>query len=204
MSPTEVFQRVCAHQSDLRHRFLEITRGKGFIVPPQLKEGTRPGDWDSALYQAHLRLMLSFLLEEVYEAEKAADGDRYPSVVPYLTKVNVVEELVDVLHFLADLALETGVKPSVRCNPETFAVAGYEWELAYRNIAWLGRSLRSKPWQLQPKESSWEEFQLRFNALVSQIMSGILFWSNSQDPGLVLVLYLRKNQINHQRINNGT
>lgn len=193
------YENIFKAQTELMHKYHDIE-----VANNALETDKVPVDIQSREGQARLRRFAWFITEEVVETLEA----KY-SIAPLQT---LHEELSDILHFMTEWAILSGVGP--QDLPEKLALGSKEFAFLTRNseytqkasevVYWVGRAislLKGKPWKQSYKPTDEAEYQNRvvraYEALLTLMHhSGIDI--DDLDP-----VYFRKNEINQSRIQGG-
>lgn len=154
-------------------------------------------------YQEHMRVMVSRILEELYEADQEVRGSH-----------EFKEEIIDALHFFTELLLYCGVKVEdvefvmdegdihqfFQNNP----VVPNKWDESYYDVArFLSRftyQLKAKPWSRNPKPTDITSLKVK---LADAYRYMLLLVSRHMTYEECLFIYLDKHEVNVHRQNSG-
>lgn len=151
--------------------------------------------------QEHMRVMVTRILEELYEANQEVPGTEAHK-----------EEIIDALHFSTELLIYCGMKvedveiisdeiPKLFLNnpPEPD-----KWDESYYDVArYLSRfthQLKAKPWSRNPKETDINSLRMK---LADAYRYMLLLVSRHMTYQECLFTYLDKHEVNSHRQNSG-
>jgi len=177
-------QKIFDAQTELMHKYHPIEESLGY-APPHA-----PVDLQSRKGQDRLRQFAWWITEEVVELETADPEEIYG-------------EMSDVLHFVVELCILTGVGSVVNIPSKLLNQFEPMPEILdpYDIILTLGEAinkLKAKPWKQTPKPVDEELFKLAISEVLRITVQLIdqQGWNPEE-------LYFHKNQINQTRIQTG-
>lgn len=197
---TDIFE----HQKELMRQFHPIEERNGFHRPDPMGLNL-----DRPLNQDRLRGLAWHTIEEFTEALDEPGESR-------------LEELADTFHFLVELLITSGVTPSyLRQNIQMEPLAGLmaygvlknwpsydEKELTTLQLSFvvcLGaamNTLKNRPWKQTMRETDIAVYFMRLRVATIEFLTVVAYMGY---PAAELHrAYIRKNDINHQRIQGGT
>lgn len=179
-------EQIFVHQLALTNQFRQIELANGLLDYP----GEIPFDLKSPKAQKQLRATAWFIVEEIGEALEA-DGSP--------------EELADVLHFIVELCLFSGVTPNdihskgwealfELCSP-------FSQRLLIRNLAAAMHCLKAKPWKVNPKVSDTYQYKDFLVQVFYSFISFAKFYGLTANG--LFYAYMGKAQVNQERIDGG-
>lgn len=154
-------------------------------------------------HQEHMRVMVTRILEELYEADQEPLGSAESK-----------EEIIDALHFFTELLLYCGVKVEdvefimdegdihqfFQNNPQE----PNRWDESYYDVArFLSRftyQLKAKPWSRNPKETDINSLRMK---LADAYRYMLLLVSRHMTYEECLSIYLNKHKVNTNRQDSG-
>lgn len=175
---TELY-RIFEHQRDLMEQLAPKERENGYFPPAP------PLDLQLREHQQHFRLMAWFFTEEVVESFLASDEEH-------------AEELSDVLHFLTELCILTGVSPE---SVAAVVVAMDSRPDILDVLIQVGKAancMKAKPWKSNPQPTDEKAVQRCLRTALAYMWKYIQI--EGYDPHEI---YFHKNEINKKRVQGG-
>lgn len=180
-------------QSKLMHKYHPIEEANG-----ALETNLVPVNIQSREGQARLRRFAWFILEELAETLDAK----------YHQPENLPGELSDILHFMTEWAILSGITPDEIYLPKgpplertlNTDYAPSALEVVYR-VGMAINLLKGKPWKQSYRPTDEYEYKLRVTQAYESLLKLILHSGIGLDR--LSSLYFNKNEINHQRIAGG-
>lgn len=182
----EQLEQIFARQRTLTLQFQRIELANGLLD----YLGEIPFDLTSPKAQKQLRATAWYIVEEIGEALEA-DGD--------------LQELVDVLHFLVELCLCSGVTPKELHSKglsELYELCSpFSHRLLIRNLALAMHCLKAKPWKSNPKPSNIEGYKMYLKGAFYSYISFVKFYGVTAPQ--LFEAYMGKAKVNQERIDGG-
>jgi len=200
---TDRLAEIFDHQVILMHRFDKIERAHGFQIPEA------PIDMQSFEGQARIRVMAGRVIEEVGEVQTEL-GKAQPHIQ------DIHNEMADVLHFLVELCIVSGITPLSLVNPSdmlgrlfsstprrgsAIAGAGYFLSQMVWEMTDALHELKNKPWKQVGRSSNVKGFADHIRAVFSNFIEACTYLGMTDD--LLHRCYFKKASVNSTRIVSG-